>query len=51
MPPIENSAVTQAIRQIVATASQSIGRSSKNGFPSIIPTRQSFSNIFLEWVT
>ena len=38
-PPIENRTVTQAVRQIVATASHNSGLLSKNGLPSIIPTR------------
>ena len=38
-PPIENRTVTQAVRQIVATASHNSGRLSKNGLPSIIPAR------------
>ena len=38
-PPIENRTVTQAVRQIVATASHNSGLLSKNGLPSSIPTR------------
>ena len=45
MPPIENKAVTQANRQIVAIASQSIGLLSKKGLPSIIPEQTKGENI------
>ncbi len=36
-PPIENNAVTQAVKHTVATTSQRPGLASKNGFPSVKP--------------